>query len=106
MLTLQDWLKLRTSNPAPTGLACLLSLQPTSVGLRQALASHDAAPGSTPASSTGNNRSVTFLSGPEGGLSPTEEQVALGQGFQPVTLGKRVLRAETAALAALAALFV
>jgi 16S rRNA (uracil1498-N3)-methyltransferase len=49
---------------------------------------------------------VTFLSGPEGGLSPTEEQVALSQSFQQVTLGKRVLRAETAALAALATLLV
>jgi 16S rRNA (uracil1498-N3)-methyltransferase len=49
---------------------------------------------------------VIFLSGPEGGLSPAEEQVALSQGFQPVTLGSRVLRAETAALAALTTLLV
>ncbi|MDD5029347.1 MAG: 16S rRNA (uracil(1498)-N(3))-methyltransferase [Rhodoferax sp.] len=47
---------------------------------------------------------VTFLSGPEGGLSPQEEDAALAAGFAPVTLGPRVLRAETAALAALAAL--
>ena len=46
----------------------------------------------------------TFLSGPEGGLSPTEETAALSAGFTPVTLGPRVLRAETAPLAALAAL--
>lgn len=45
--------------------------------------------------------SITVLSGPEGGLSPTEEAAALAQGFQPVTLGARTLRAETAALAAL-----
>lgn len=43
-----------------------------------------------------------FLSGPEGGLSPAEEDAALAQGFLPVSLGRRVLRAETAALAALA----
>lgn len=47
---------------------------------------------------------VTLLSGPEGGLSPAEEQAALAAGFVPVNLGPRVLRAETAPLAALAAL--
>jgi len=41
------------------------------------------------------------LSGPEGGLSALEERQALGRGFIPLTLGPRVLRAETAALAAL-----
>lgn len=41
------------------------------------------------------------LSGPEGGLSAAEEQAALDRGFAPLTLGPRVLRAETAALAAL-----
>ena len=47
---------------------------------------------------------LTFLSGPEGGLSTGEEELALAHGFAPVTLGTRVLRAETAPLAALAAL--
>ncbi|MBT9442705.1 MAG: 16S rRNA (uracil(1498)-N(3))-methyltransferase [Acidovorax sp.] len=47
---------------------------------------------------------VVFLSGPEGGLSGTEEDLALQHSFAPVTLGPRVLRAETAPLAALAAL--
>lgn len=44
---------------------------------------------------------VLFLSGPEGGLSPQEDVQARAAGFVPVTLGTRVLRAETAALAAL-----
>ena len=48
--------------------------------------------------------SVTLLSGPEGGLTPAEEAQALAAGFVPVTLGPRVLRAETAPLAVLAAL--
>ncbi|RYF43190.1 MAG: 16S rRNA (uracil(1498)-N(3))-methyltransferase [Comamonadaceae bacterium] len=47
---------------------------------------------------------VTVLSGPEGGLSPQEEKLALAQDFVPVTLGPRVLRAETAPLVVLAAL--
>ena len=47
---------------------------------------------------------VTVLSGPEGGLSPAEEAAAWAAGFVPVTLGPRVLRAETAPLAVLARL--
>jgi len=47
---------------------------------------------------------VVVLSGPEGGLSPQEEKLARAHGFAPVTLGPRVLRAETAPLAVLAAL--
>lgn len=47
---------------------------------------------------------VVVLSGPEGGLSPQEEAAALAAGFAPITLGPRVLRAETAPLAALALL--
>ena len=45
---------------------------------------------------------VLLLSGPEGGLSPQELDHARARGFVPVTLGPRVLRAETAPLAALA----
>ena len=48
------------------------------------------------------DRPVTLLSGPEGGLSPNEEAAARASGFVPVHLGPRVLRAETAPLAALA----
>jgi 16S rRNA (uracil1498-N3)-methyltransferase len=44
---------------------------------------------------------VLVLSGPEGGLSRDEDQQARAAGFAPATLGPRVLRAETAALAAL-----
>jgi 16S rRNA (uracil1498-N3)-methyltransferase len=45
---------------------------------------------------------IWVLHGPEGGLSAAEEQWAISQGFVPAGLGPRVLRAETAALAALA----
>jgi 16S rRNA (uracil1498-N3)-methyltransferase len=47
---------------------------------------------------------LLLLSGPEGGLSPDEEARARDAGLRPVTLGPRVLRAETAPLAALAML--
>jgi 16S rRNA (uracil1498-N3)-methyltransferase len=56
------------------------------------------------AASSPADRAVLVLSGPEGGLSGTEEKEALASGFAPVTLGTRVLRAETAALAALVSL--
>jgi len=45
---------------------------------------------------------ITVLSGPEGGLSPAEIALAEGCGFLPVSLGARVLRADTAPLALLA----
>ena len=41
------------------------------------------------------------LSGPEGGLSPAEEQAARDQGFITLQLGPRILRADTAPLAVL-----
>lgn len=47
---------------------------------------------------------LVALSGPEGGLSPNEEALARGQGFDDASLGPRVLRADTAPLALLAAL--
>lgn len=47
---------------------------------------------------------ICLLIGCEGGLSPTEHQAAESCGFIPVRLGARVLRTETAALAALAAM--
>lgn len=50
------------------------------------------------------NDAVWVLSGPEGGLGRSEEEAALARGFAPVSLGARVLRAETASLTALALL--
>ena len=47
---------------------------------------------------------VRLLVGPEGGLSPREVERAGAAGFAGLRLGPRVLRTETAALAALAAL--
>lgn len=45
---------------------------------------------------------VTLLTGPEGGFSDQERSISKAAGFVPVRLGSRILRAETASLAALA----
>lgn len=87
------WAKTQ-STPAAGG-AFLLSLRPGSQHLRVAASA-----------ALQSMQAVTFVSGPEGGLSPDEEAAVLGCGYMPVTLGPRVLRAETAALAALSALLV
>jgi 16S rRNA (uracil1498-N3)-methyltransferase len=47
---------------------------------------------------------VLVLVGPEGGWTREEKTFALANGFEAVSLGEQVLRAETAALAALALL--
>lgn len=47
-------------------------------------------------------RRMLLLVGPEGGFSPEEEQTAQGKGFTPVGMGPRILRAETAAILAVA----
>ncbi|MFM7025070.1 MAG: 16S rRNA (uracil(1498)-N(3))-methyltransferase [Limnohabitans sp.] len=84
-MTLSEWLL----RPSVHGRRCVLSLAQNTRPLA------DAASGQDP---------LVVLSGPEGGLSPAEEALALDAGFAPVTLGSRVLRAETAPLAVLAAL--
>lgn len=48
--------------------------------------------------------SVSIIVGPEGGLSSKEAELAVKAGYVPVTLGKRILRTETAGLAAMAIL--
>jgi 16S rRNA (uracil1498-N3)-methyltransferase len=53
---------------------------------------------------TGKVLSALVIIGPEGGFSPDEAKAAIGAGFKPVTLGSRILRAETAAIAATAIL--
>ena len=50
------------------------------------------------------NANIELLIGAEGGLSEAEIDTALSQGFQSVVLGARILRTETAALVAIAAI--
>lgn len=47
---------------------------------------------------------VALLIGPEGGFTEQEEKMALAQGAVPLSMGSRILRTETAGLAALASL--
>ena len=49
-------------------------------------------------------QAVTLVIGPEGGLSEQEEELALRHGALPLAMGPRILRTETAALAAVAVL--
>lgn len=53
--------------------------------------------------SDGNYHTVSLLTGPEGGLELSEVELARSAGFQICTLGKRILRCETAPLCALSA---
>ena len=87
-VALRTWL---AGLPAPQATACRLqlSLAPGSQALAVVLAGTTAT-------------SITLLSGPEGGLSAAEMALAEASGFHPVSLGQRVLRADTAPLAALA----
>ena len=53
---------------------------------------------------SGRQRPIVLLIGPEGGWAPEEQRLAQEQGFLPLALGPRILRAETAAIAALSIL--
>ena len=88
---LAEWLPAIGSLPDhQTGMVnCVLSLGPGAGTLSGALSAE------APATS------VTFLSGPEGGLNASEDALARATGFLPVSLGQRILRAETASLVAL-----
>jgi 16S rRNA (uracil1498-N3)-methyltransferase len=87
VIPLQDWLQAQSAMP---GLKLMLS----PVHARKFSDLDTPAPG-TP---------ITLLIGPEAGLSDTEEAAAEAAGFTAVLLGPRVMRTETAALAALAAI--
>jgi 16S rRNA (uracil1498-N3)-methyltransferase len=73
--------------PGAAGLRCLLSPRATRAWQPSGIAGP-----------------LLFLSGPEGGLSEAEEALAVARGFAAVSLGPRVLRADTAPLAVLASL--
>jgi 16S rRNA (uracil1498-N3)-methyltransferase len=87
--TLAQWLRNLTPPSTPgESVRAVLSLDPSAQPLGSVLAQSD---GATPR---------MLVSGPEGGLSAEEESWLLERGLGPVSLGRRVLRAETAAIAA------
>lgn len=49
-------------------------------------------------------RTISILTGPVGGIAPEELTAAREHGIMPVSLGPRILRAETAPIAAIAAI--
>jgi 16S rRNA (uracil1498-N3)-methyltransferase len=89
--SLADWAqKLVPATEASPALRWMLSLTPDSLSLPHAMTTLQ--PGAA----------LYVLSGPEGGLSASEENTARAHGFAPVSLGASILRAETAPLSVLA----
>lgn len=88
----RPWAEWLGEAPAQASVRWVLSLQA------------DAQPLAARVSSLSPGQPLCLLSGPEGGLDAAEEQAARQAGFVPISLGPRILRAETAPLAALAAL--
>nr|WP_206951139.1 16S rRNA (uracil(1498)-N(3))-methyltransferase [Trinickia acidisoli] len=87
---LYNWLEMLPRSGDPGALRLMLS--------PRASIAFETLPGTPPSAG------VTLLIGPEGGLSPEEEDAAVAHGFTPLSLGPRVLRTETAGMAVLAAL--
>jgi len=85
---IHDWLGTQPTESRPAELRLLLSPE-ADAGLKAL---------------TDNVTRIVLLAGPEGGLAPEEVHAAERRGFHSVRLGPRVLRTETAALAALAAI--
>lgn len=75
---------------AEADLAILFYENETATTLRMAL-------------TAGEYSSISLLTGPEGGLEPAEVEQAAAAGLKVCTLGKRILRCETAPLCALSA---
>jgi 16S rRNA (uracil1498-N3)-methyltransferase len=96
MLSLTSWLQMQAlPEPAPQR-RIVLSLAPASLDAQSALGGAGAADDAAPAPP------IVALSGPEGGLTADEESAAVALGFVRVSLGPRILRADTAPLALLA----
>ena len=89
--TLREWLATAKSTDAPR---VLLSPRGTQSLTQWAVQSRERV----------ESAGVELLIGPEGGLSPDEEALAESAGFLPLTLGRRILRTESAALVAVSAL--
>jgi len=112
---LERWERIAREAARQCGRAELLAVAPL-LSLKEAIAGLDAggtrvvpweeAPGAPPLQALVPARpsAVAVLIGPEGGLTREEVGLATGAGFEIATLGPRILRTETAAIAALAAI--
>jgi len=95
--------RIPTIHPVQSLAGWLAELSPAAAGeLRLLLGWRESRPWSQAMAQLG--ASLTLLSGPEGGFADVEEDVARARGFVTASLGPRVLRADTAPLAALAAI--
>jgi 16S rRNA (uracil1498-N3)-methyltransferase len=81
--------------PAHPGLSLLLAEQERSTTLFQTMQSAVLQP-------TMEKPAVNLAVGPEGGWTAEEEALFAAEGWQPVSLGPRILRAETAGITAMA----
>lgn len=88
----------RTRVPAMDEIADLSEWVSRQQGLRVFLDPYAA---QTLADCQPENQHITLLSGPEGGFSDQERQLASAAGFIPVRMGARILRTETAVLSAI-----
>jgi 16S rRNA (uracil1498-N3)-methyltransferase len=97
------WLAGTAKRPVQPALRCVLSVHSASVAAPAFAKPAYAWSAPTPhMPGMGlQTTSIECICGPEGGLSPAEEAAAIANGYQPVGLGERVLRSETAPLAAL-----
>ena len=89
---------------APRPLRDVLAALPDGAAALVLSLAGDARPAAAALAAIGARQPVFVFSGPEGGLTPAEEAAARAAGAVPVTLGARVLRADTAPLALLALL--
>lgn len=81
----------RRALEVPSSLKIMMMEEGAKEGLSEVLKKHAGA------------KNIALLVGPEGGLSDEEEVLAAFRGFIAASLGPRILRAETAAIAAISA---
>jgi 16S rRNA (uracil1498-N3)-methyltransferase len=91
LLMLTEWLEQKLKQPKPSGSHSLILSPTANLRLAQLTA-------------PGDGECTTILVGPEGGFTVEESKAANLAEFSAIQLGKRILRTETAALAAIAAM--
>ncbi|AXC11068.1 Ribosomal RNA small subunit methyltransferase E [Acidisarcina polymorpha] len=99
LLRIQDPAPLKdVVGQAPHALRLLLAERERSVMLRDAIEYEEGG------ASLPEDQEIWLAVGPEGGWAPEEDVLFSGEAWKPVSLGPRILRAETAAIAAVSTL--